>query len=208
MREHRGRATRAERRDKGAEGRLTPVVLALAFLAVFGSVLGWLMIGRNLGDRPDFALPLQGPLLDSRPPLSRSNQRDQLLLRLRVLQVNRSWFFVLVNNSFLKRHPEYLGRLSHALEDKQLQGDWADLAQDWLARIERFPPSLRAKFGLLADIDWYTSSRRLMDQGIPSSVLQYLVGAYKRSATWTFNWLNTRGTVPPALDRRSEAHFA
>ena len=173
--------TRAEQREQGAEGGLAPVVLALAFFAVLGTVIGWLLLSRDVGLRPVALPPPQRSLRDSAPSSSSSRQREQLLSRLRALQVDRAWFLKLVDSSLLQRHPERAGRLpSEAPEDKALRRIWSDLAEDWLARVERLPPSLRARLGSLSDADWRGSSRRLTDQGIHPSVLERLVGAAAR----------------------------
>ena len=173
--------TRAEQRQQGAEGGLVPVVLALALSAVFGTVLGCLLLPRDLAVRPAVFFHSPRAMPGSVPSISSRQQREQLLSRLRALQVDHSWFLKLVDSSLLQRHPERAGRLpSYALEDKAVQRVWIDLAQDWLARIERLPPSLRARLGSLSDAEWLSSSRRLTDQGIHPSVLERLVGAASR----------------------------
>ena len=173
--------TRAEQREQGAEGGLAPVVLALALSAVLGTVLGWLLLSRDAGEQRSAAPPQERAERDSAPPSSTNQQRQQLLSRLRALQVDRSWFLKLVDSSLLQRHPDRLGRLpSEAPEDLALRQIWDDLAQDWLSRVERLPPSLRARLGSLGDGDWRGSSRRLTDQGIHPLVLERLVGADAR----------------------------
>ena len=173
--------TRAEQREQGAEGGLAPVVLALALSAVLGTVLGWLLLSRDAGEQRSEAPPQQRAERNSAPPFSTNLQRQQLLSRLRALQVDRTWFLKLVDFSLLQRHPDRLGRLpSEAPEDLALRQIWDDLAQDWLSRVERLPPSLRARLGSLGDGDWRGSSRRLTDQGIHPLVLERLVGADAR----------------------------
>ena len=173
--------TRAEQREQGAEGGLAPVVLALALSAVLGTVLGWLLVSRDVGEQRSVAPPQERVERDGAPPSSSNQQRQQLLSRLRALQVDRSWFLKLVDSSLLQRHPDRLGRLpSEAPEDLALRQIWDDLAQDWLSRVERLPPSLRARLGSLGDGDWRGSSRRLTDQGIHPLVLERLVGADAR----------------------------
>ena len=41
------RPTRAQLREKGAEGRVWPVVLVLALSAVIGSLIGWILFSRE-----------------------------------------------------------------------------------------------------------------------------------------------------------------
>lgn len=173
--------TRAEQREQGAEGGLAPVVLALALSAVLGTVLGWLLLSRDGSEQSPPALPQERSERASAPQPSSNQQRQQLLSRLRALQVDRSWFLKLVDSSLLQRHPDRLGRLpSEAPVDGALRQIWDDLAQDWLSRVERLPPSLRARLGSLGDGDWRGSSRRLTDQGIHPLVLERLVGAAAR----------------------------
>ena len=170
--------TRAEQRDQRSEGGLASVVFALVISTVVGTVLGRFVLSRN--DRvprptaPRSERSLRGSVSSTRAP----QQRELLLSRLRALQVDRTWFLMLVDSAFLKLHPERSGRLpSDAPEDIKLRRIWADLAQEWLARVERLPPSLRARLGSFSDSDWRGSSRRLTDQGIHPLVLERLVGA-------------------------------
>ena len=71
------------------------MVIALLLAALVGSALGWLLIGRNRqSSRPATAL---APEL-SLPP-AELDQRQQLLNRLRALQVDQTWFLKLVDSS-------------------------------------------------------------------------------------------------------------
>jgi serine/threonine-protein kinase len=170
--------TRAEQRDQRSEGGLAPVVFALVLSTVVGTVLGWFVLSPNKSvQRP--TAPRSERILRGSVQLTRARQQRELLLsRLRALQVDRTWFLMLVDSAFLKLHPERSGRLpSDAPEDIKLRRIWADLAQEWLARVERLPPSLRARLGSFSDSDWRGSSRRLTDQGIHPLVLERLVGA-------------------------------
>ena len=175
--------TRAEQREQGAEGRLAPVVLALALSAVLGTLIGWLLLSRDVSEPRSVAPPQDQDRSDRgvSPQSSSAQQRQQLLSRLRALQVDRSWFLRLVDSTLLERYPDRQGRLpSDAPEDQALRQIWNDLAQDWLSRVERLPPALRARLGSLGDGDWLGSSRRLTDQGIHPLVLERLVGAAAR----------------------------
>ena len=49
--------TRAEQREQGAEGRLAPVVLALALSAVLGTLIGWLLLSRDVSEPRSVAPP-------------------------------------------------------------------------------------------------------------------------------------------------------
>ena len=170
--------TRAEQRDQRSEGGLAPVVFALVLSTVVGTVLGWFVLSPNKSvQRP--TAPRSERILRGSVQLTRARQQRELLLsRLRALQVDRTWFLMLVDSAFLKQHPERSGRLpSDAPEDIKLRRIWADLAQEWLARVERLPPSLRARLGSFSDSDWRGSSRRLSNQGIHPLVLERLVGA-------------------------------
>ena len=52
------RLSRVEERELGAEGRLWPVVVALALSALVGSAIGWFLLSRNasLGHAPSTAV--------------------------------------------------------------------------------------------------------------------------------------------------------
>ena len=170
--------TRAEQRDQRSEGGLAPVVFALVLSTVVGTVLGWFVLSPNKSVQRPTAPRSERILRGSVPSTRARQQRELLLSRLRALQVDRTWFLMLVDSAFLKLHPERSGRLpSDAPEDIKLRRIWADLAQKWLARVERLPPSLRARLGSFSDSDWRGSSRRLTDQGIHPLVLERLVGA-------------------------------
>ena len=170
--------TRAEQRDQRSEGGLAPVVFALVLSTVIGTVLGWFVLSLNKSVQRPTAPRSERILRGSVPSTRARQQRELLLSRLRALQVDRTWFLMLVDSAFLKLHPERSGRLpSDAPEDIKLRRIWADLAQEWLARVERLPPSLRARLGSFSDSDWRGSSRRLTDQGIHPLVLERLVGA-------------------------------
>ena len=54
-------------REQGAEGRLWPVVIALALSALVGSAIGWFLLSAHVHCRKDSSLPagmgLQRPLV-------------------------------------------------------------------------------------------------------------------------------------------------
>ena len=58
------------------------------------------------------------------------DQRQQLLNRLRALQINRSWFLRLVDANLLAQFPERGGRLPNdAIEDAPLRKVWNALVE-------------------------------------------------------------------------------
>jgi serine/threonine-protein kinase len=163
-------------REEQAEGGLWPVLLALVVSAVVGTAVGWWWLGR--GEAP--ANPGSGaiPSLEEAPslPPGEVDQREQLISRLRALQVDRSWFLDLVNASLLAQYPERRGRLpSDSLEDAPLRKVWNDLAEDWLARVEQLPLALRRRLGSYTASDWEQRQRSLAQRGISAEVLQQLV---------------------------------
>jgi serine/threonine-protein kinase len=104
------------------------------------------------------------------------DQREQLISRLRALQVDRSWFLDLVNASLLAQYPERRGRLpTDSLEDAPLRKVWNEQAEDWLARVEQLPLALRRRLGSFTAADWEQRQRSLAQQGLSSEVLQQLV---------------------------------
>ena len=151
------RLSRVEERELGAEGRLWPVVAALALSALVGSAIGWFLLSRNasLGEAPSTATDVVGQPQSTSLPPAEVDERQQLFSRLRALQVDRTWFLNVVNTAVLNRFPERGGRLpSDLLEDAPLRRVWNELAEDWLARIEQLPPALRSRRGGLERAGW------------------------------------------------------
>jgi serine/threonine-protein kinase len=175
-----------------AEGGLWPVVIALLLSAVVGTALGWWWISRGQSGRPtppDAALQLPSSL-----PPAEIDQRQQLLNRLRAMQVDRSWFLKLVDASLLAQFPERGGRLpGDSLEDAPLRKVWNELAQEWLARVEQLPLDIRRRLGSYSNADWEQRLRGLADQGLSGDVLRQLVSAQAQ------NLLPGRSgsTIPP-----------
>jgi serine/threonine-protein kinase len=164
------RTSRALARDKGAEGRLWPGVIALALSALVGSAIGWFLFPRSSTadrlpstDRDGVALAPDVSL-----PLEELYQRQQLFSRLRALQVDRGWFINLVDASQLS---------SESLEDARLRRVWTELAEEWLARIEQLPPAIRAQLGHLRAGDWQQPREVLLKQGVHPRVVEHLVSA-------------------------------
>ena len=166
--------TRQEDKEAAAEGRLWPVVLALVLSAVVGTALGWLLLGRGKVPNPnDTGNPLQLPA--SLPP-TEVDQRQQLLNRLRALQIDRGWFLKLVDASLLAQYPERGGRLpSDSLDDAPLRKVWNGLAEEWISRVEQLPLEIRTRLGSFSGGDWDKRQAGLVAQGLSSDVLQQLV---------------------------------
>jgi serine/threonine-protein kinase len=162
-------------REEAAEGGLWPVLIALVLSAIAGTALGWWWLGRDqLPQAPQQFSGLQDQTA-SLPP-SEVDQRQQLLNRLRALQVDRAWFLRLVDAALLAQYPEQKGRLPGAsAEDAPLRKVWNELADDWLARVEQLPLATRGRLGSLGPEDWQRSRKTLLDQGISAAVLEQLV---------------------------------
>ncbi|EDY38723.1 serine/threonine protein kinase [Cyanobium sp. PCC 7001] len=166
--------SRAEAREEAAEGGIWPVVIALVLSAVVGTALGWWWLSR--GKQPPPSTPDAALQLPSSLPPSEVDQRQQLLNRLRAMQVDRAWFLKLVDASLLAQFPERGGRLpSDALEDAPLRRIWNELAEEWLARVEQLPIELRRRLGNYSNADWERRQRTLVNQGISPEVLRQLV---------------------------------
>ena len=99
-------------------------------------------------------------------PSAELDQRQQLLSRLRALQVDRGWFVELVDASQLSME---------ALKSAPLRRNWTELAKQWLARIEQLPPEIRSRLGRLGDGDWKQSRLVLQQQGVHPKVVEHLV---------------------------------
>ncbi len=171
---------REHERQQAAEGRLWPVVVALLMSAVVGTAIGWFLLTRGTtpGAAPSTDRDLIGRAPQASLPPAEVDQRQQLLSRLRALQVDRSWFLKLVDDSLLARYPERNGRLpGDALEDAPLRRVWNELAEEWLARVEQLPPVLRARLGRLKAVDWRKQRDLLTEQGVDAQVVEQLVTA-------------------------------
>ncbi|MFM7634641.1 MAG: serine/threonine protein kinase, partial [Cyanobacteriota bacterium] len=144
---------RVEEREEAAEGSLWPVVIALVISAIVGTALGWWWLGRGKPTglpSPEAALQLPSSL-----PAAEIDQRQQLLNRLRAMQVERAWFLRLVDASLLAQFPERGGRLpSDAPDDAPLRKVWNELAEEWLARVEQLPLEIRRRLGSYSEADW------------------------------------------------------
>ena len=164
---------RAELREQQAEGGLWPVVIALVLSAVVGTALGWwwLSRGKQAEQRPEAALQLPSSL-----PAAEVDQRQQLLNRLRAMQVDRAWFLRLVDASLLAQFPERGGRLpSDAASDAPLRKVWNELAEEWLARVEQLPLELRRRLGNFSEADWQRRQQALLNQGLSAAAIRQLV---------------------------------
>ena len=173
------RPTEQEKRQ-AAEGRLWPVVGALLGSALVGTGIGWFVLTRGVtpGSAPQTDRELSGQSPRTSLPPAEVDQRQQLLSRLRALQVDRSWFLSLVDASLLARYPERNGRLpGDGLEDAPLRRVWNELAEEWLARVEQLPPALRGRLGRLNEADWRKQRDLLTQQGVDGRVVEQLVTA-------------------------------
>ena len=180
VREESRRRPSAEQRQLAAEGRLWPVVGALLVSALVGTAIGWVLLTR--GNPPAGAPSTDRDVIGRSPsaslPPAEVDQRQQLLSRLRALQVDRSWFLQLVDASLMARFPERGGRLpSDSLEDAPLRSVWNELAEEWLARVEQLPPVLRSRLGQLKPVDWQRQRQALVSQGVNNKVVEQLVSA-------------------------------
>ena len=183
--------SRQELKEQEAEGRLWPVVIALVISAVLGTGLGWLLLSRGRLASPSASPSVQLP--SSLPP-AEVDQRQQLLNRLRALQIDRGWFLKLVDASLLAQYPERGGRLpSDSLDDAPLRKVWNGLAEEWLSRVEQLPLELRTRLGRFTAGDWRRRQAALVRQGLSTSVVEQLVSGSSQ------NLLPGRsaGDIPP-----------
>ncbi|WP_411869435.1 serine/threonine protein kinase [Vulcanococcus limneticus] len=165
--------SRQEEREEAAEGRLWPVVLALVISAVLGTALGWLVLSRG---RVATTEPGSGLQLPSSLPPAEVDQRQQLLNRLRALQIDRGWFLKLVDASLLAQFPERGGRLPNdSLDDAPLRKIWNELAQEWISRVEQLPLEIRTRLGSFTAGDWQKRQAALVARGLSAEVLRQLV---------------------------------
>jgi len=186
-----GPRPRIVEREEAAEGGLWPVLIALVLSAVVGTALGWWWLGRG---RPTTTSQEAGVELPSSLPPAEVDQRQQLLNRLRALQIDRGWFLSLVDASLMAQYPERKGRLpGDSLEDAPLRKVWNELAEEWLARVEQLPLPVRRRLGSFRASDWERRQQALVEQGLSAAVLSQLVSGS------TANLLPGRAsdTIPP-----------
>lgn len=169
------RQSRAALRAQGAEGKVWPVLLVLAVSAVVGLGLGWALFLRggsngSESSRGDEVI-VRTPQTTASPP--ETDQRQQLMRRLRALQIERSWFLSLVDRSAQLRASEPLGSTSP-------DAAWVALAEEWVARLEQLPPDLRRRLGGLRDADWQQQQQALVAQGLSPRVVEQLISASAR----------------------------
>ena len=141
------------------------MVIALGLSALMGSAIGWFLLPRSSPADTASDRVSQIPAVGL-PPVE-LDQRQQLLSRLRALQVDRGWFLQLVDAS----------QLSSESEGAPLRRLWTELAEQWLARIEQLPPEIRARLGRLSDGDWAQPRKALVQQGVHLKVVEHLVSA-------------------------------
>ncbi len=164
---------RYEEREEAAEGGFWRVLIALVLSAIVGTALGWWWLSRG---KVAPSSPTGLPELPSSLPPAEVDQRQQLLNRLRAMQVDRGWFLSLVDAALLAQYPERNGRLpSDSLEDAPLRRVWNELAEEWLARVEQLPLPLRRRLGSFGGADWEQRQAGLVRQGLSPSVLRQLV---------------------------------
>ena len=160
---------RKQRQEQDVEGRIGPVVVALVVAALLSTGLGWLLLSRG-----KVAAPTEAPSLSlpSRLPSAEVDQREQLLNRLRALQIDRRWFLKLVDASLLDRG----GRLpGDGQDDAPLRRAWNDIAEDWLSRVEQLPLDLRTRLGRLTNGDWRRFQDAVVQRGLSAKVVEQLV---------------------------------
>jgi serine/threonine-protein kinase len=173
---------RQEDRETAAEGGLWPVLIALVLSVLAGTVLGWWWLGRGKPQAPAALAPTDEPSGGASLPPAEVDQRQQLLSRLRAMQVDRGWFLSLVDANLLAQYPERRGRLpTDSLEDAPLRRVWNQLAADWLARVEQLPMTLRRRLGSFSSADWKRRQESFLAQGLSTEVLQQLVSGSAQS---------------------------
>ena len=173
---------RQEDRERAAEGGLWPVLLALVLSVLAGTALGWWWLGRGKPQAPAALAPTDEPSGGASLPPAEVDQRQQLLSRLRAMQVDRGWFLSLVDANLLAQYPERRGRLpTDSLEDAPLRRVWNLLAEDWLARVEQLPMAVRRRLGSYSPGDWKRRQEAFLAQGLSTEVLQQLVSGSAQS---------------------------
>jgi serine/threonine-protein kinase len=173
---------RQEDRESAAEGGLWPVLFALVLSVLAGTALGWWWLGGGKPQAPAAQAPTDETSPGASLPPAEVDQRQQLLSRLRAMQVDRGWFLSLVDANLLAQYPERRGRLpTDSLEDAPLRRVWSQLAEDWLARVEQLPMAVRRRLGSFSAGDWKRRQESFLAQGLSTEVLQQLVSGSTQS---------------------------
>lgn len=164
--------------EEAAEAGLAPILIALAVSALVGTALGgWWLSRGTTSSSTETEISTSGTL-----PAVEVDQRQQLLSRLRALQIDRAWFLKLVDASLLAQYPERNGRLpGETAADAPLRRIWNELAEEWLARVEPLPLAIRQRLGSLTMADWSSRQSQLSAQGLSEAVLRQLVSASARN---------------------------
>ncbi|MFM8525022.1 MAG: serine/threonine protein kinase [Cyanobacteriota bacterium] len=172
------RVLRRRQQEEEVEAGLAPVLVALAVSALVGTSLGgWWLTRGTAPSAPVVESNAVGTL-----PAAEVDQRQQLLSRLRALQIDRAWFLKLIDASLLAQYPERNGRLpGDSRADAPLRRIWNELAEEWLARVEPLPLVMRQRLGSLSMADWDGRKSRLSAQGLSDVVLRQLVSASARN---------------------------
>ncbi len=168
--------------ERAVEGGLWQVLLALVLSVLVGTALGWWWLGRGKPQAPAALVPTDEPSGGASLPPAEVDQRQQLISRLRAMQVDRGWFLSLVDANLLAQYPERRGRLpTDSLEDAPLRRVWNQLAEDWLARVEQLPMAVRRRLGSFSAGDWKRRQESFLAQGLSTEVLQQLVSGSAQS---------------------------
>ena len=172
---------RIAEREQAREGHIWPMVGVLFLSVLFVTTVGWLLLGRSGTHRARLSSNMPEDLVNyssitTVPSSADMSQRQYLISRLRALQVNRSWFFQLVDTSMLNHDLNLASRLlNSSAEDALLQHVWSELAEEWLTRIEQLPPQLRLRLGNLKVVDWRAQLRALADAGISAPAVDRFI---------------------------------
>lgn len=168
-----GARQRRRQQEEAAEAGLAPVLVALAVSALVGTSVGWWWLSRGKAPPSESEVTASSTL-----PAAEVDQRQQLLSRLRALQIDRAWFLKLVDASLLAQYPERNGRLpGETSADAPMRRLWNELAEEWLSRVEPLPLEMRQRLGSLSMADWDSRQSQLSRQGLSDAVLRQLVSA-------------------------------
>ena len=147
-----------------------------------GTAIGWYLLSRDAsrGAAPSTSRDVVGRTPAVSLPPAEVDERQQLLSRLRALQVDRSWFLKLVDSSLLSRFHWRGGRLpTDSLDDAPLRRVWNELAEEWMA--DRTVAANDAiQLGQL-QADWLQQQQSLVEQGVHARVVEQLVSAGARN---------------------------
>ena len=178
---HSLRRHRTKNRQKGAEGGIWSVVIALSLSGLLIIIVGCIILSRE--NKNNFLLQNRFEKVSGSKKVKfdqfESDKKERILKKLRALKINRQWFMSLLEDSLTKNY-NYKGFNLSNNKDNLLQKNWINLSETWLSVIELLPLSTRIRLGSLSDSDWENERFEYIHEDVPTQVIVQLITAGTR----------------------------